>query len=44
MKKFVIEMEVMAYDAEDVNDWLIRNLMEEIDNVEDMCWEIKEDD
>ncbi len=41
-KKFLIEMEVVANNIEDVNDWLIRQLMEERGNVEDMCWDIAE--
>ena len=41
-KTYIIEMSVKTNSEEDVEDWLIRQLMEERANVEDMCWNIWE--
>ena len=42
VKTFFVEMNVDAHSAEEVNDWLLRNLMEEIGGVVNMRWSIEE--
>ena len=43
MKTFRVNLEVEARTKEDVNDWLLRYLMEEIGNIHDMRWSIEEE-
>jgi hypothetical protein len=43
MKTFRVDLEVEAYTQEDVNDWLLRYLMEEVGNIHDMRWSIEEE-
>lgn len=42
--KYIITLKVNANSEEDVEDWLVRNLIEEIGNVENMTWRIENAD
>ena len=41
---YIITLKVNANNEEDVEDWLVRNLIEEIGNVENMTWRIENAD
>ena len=38
---YIITLKVNVNSEEDVEDWLVRNLIEEIGNVENMTWRIE---
>ena len=38
---YIITLKVNANSEEDVEDWLVRNLIEEIGSVENMTWRIE---